>query len=86
MIIPTVHMNGTDGRDLLEQQQAVLDALRAVPFAMFAATPNGRDYYPQGEDALHEARMAFNKHFKTIQDMITDFDYVLMGIEDQINS
>lgn len=86
MLIPTVHLNGTSGQDLLEQQQAVLDALRAVREAMVAAMPNGRDYYPQGEDAIGEAREAFRKQYYIIGDMILAFDAVMMGIDDQINS
>jgi len=86
MLIPTVHLNGTSGRDLLEQQQAVLDALRAVREAMVAAMPNGRDYYPQGENAIGEAREAFRKQYHIIGNMILAFDAVMMGIDDQINS
>ena len=86
MIIPTVHLNGTSGQDLLEQQQAVLDALLAVREAMMAATPNARDYYPQGEDAFGEAREAFRKQYHIIGDLILDFDAVMMGIDEQINS
>jgi len=86
MIIPTVHLNGTSGQDLLEQQQAILDALRAVREAMMAATPNGRDYYPQGEDAIGEALEAFRKQYHIIGDLILDFDAVMMGIDEQINS
>ena len=55
MIVPTVHSNGTAGAELLDQ---LCDAGAAVQAAMEAhakAAPNGRDYYPQGPQALPAA-------------------------------
>src|SRR6478672_1946088 len=55
LIFPTVHRNGTHGPDLLELQldarSAILDAIKALQ----TAGPNGRDYYPQGPDAIQLA-------------------------------
>lgn len=61
--LPTVHLNGTP-RDMLVEQ--LCDAGNAVMEAMHKlgqASPNGRDYYPQGDAALrlallqHDSRM-----------------------------
>lgn len=64
MIFPTIHLNGTSARDLLQKLSdasvAVQDAIRAVR----ATCPNARDYYPQGDLAItkaleeHSARLA----------------------------
>ena len=59
MIFPTIHLNGTSKQALLDQ---VLDAAHAVQDAIKAlenATPNGRDYYPQGADAI---KLAIAEH------------------------
>ena len=52
---PTIHNNGTARQALLDR---VLDAARALEEAivvMARATPNGRDYYPQGSGAIEAA-------------------------------
>ena len=64
MIKPTVHMNGTSAADLYhlyaDAAMEVGDAIRVVE----NSAPNGRDYYPQGDEALkravqeHQARVA----------------------------
>ena len=54
-MVPTIHMNGTS---LGELQTQLMDALQAVDAAVDAlrrACPNGRDYYPQGDRAIHDA-------------------------------
>ena len=58
-ILPTIHSNGTSAQALLDQARGVLDALRALRGAMADVAPNGRDYYPQGEEA---ARTACREH------------------------
>jgi hypothetical protein len=55
MMVPCIHRNGTSRESLLEQ---LCDARIAVEDAMTAlakAAPNGRDYYPLGNDALRQA-------------------------------
>jgi hypothetical protein len=55
MRLPTIHINGTSAKDLTE---GYLTAYRAVGDAIDAvakAGPNGRDYYPQGGEAIQEA-------------------------------
>jgi hypothetical protein len=60
---PLVHMNGSSKQDLIDQQIAIMDAADALLAALRAANPNGRDYYPLGDDALvraaaeHKARV-----------------------------
>jgi hypothetical protein len=57
MMLPTIHLNGTSREALygpyVAARQAVVEAIDKVR----ATNPNGRDYYPQGPDAIHEARV-----------------------------
>ena len=55
MILPTIHRNGTSAQALYDQAIDVTHAARQLLSAMRSAWPNGRDYYPQGEDALKVA-------------------------------
>lgn len=55
MTKPTVHMNGTGADDLVE---GFCEGYRAIGEAMETLAkhgPNGRDYYPQGPEAVSAA-------------------------------
>ena len=62
MILPTIHMNGTSARSLLEGYCDAISAIHDALDALARVAPNGRDYYPQGPDACaladgeHDAR------------------------------
>lgn len=64
MPLPTIHLNGTSKGELLRQLQDAVIAIGDAEIAVQRACPNGRDYYPQGPDAInaaldeHRARMA----------------------------
>ena len=61
---PTIHSNGTSRDALLADYRNALNALREARAKLQDAAPNGRDYYPQGNEAIvaasreHRARMA----------------------------
>jgi hypothetical protein len=55
MMIPTVHLNGTSRKELVQQYLTAREALRRALDALFLAHPHGRDYYVQGPDALKRA-------------------------------
>ena len=52
---PTIHMGGTDAESLAQDAKRARDALAKALDALTAASPNARDYYPQGGDAHAEA-------------------------------
>ena len=82
LLTPTIHLNGSSPRDLLEQHMKILDGCRCLLAAMRAATPNGRDYYPQGEKAAIEARDAFNERYMAISRIYDDFEQVALEIRE----
>lgn len=47
VVHPILHLNGTGRGDLLEQREAVYDALGAALHWLEKAAPNARDYYPE---------------------------------------
>ena len=55
MMIPTVHLNGTGKAALVDGIEAAHRAVAAALDALAEAAPNGRDYYPQGSDAIGRA-------------------------------
>ncbi|CAB5219941.1 hypothetical protein UFOVP237_38 [uncultured Caudovirales phage] len=84
MLIPKIHMNGTSGAELLQQACDVMAALNDTLEAMRKATPNGRDYYQQGEAAAKEARDQFSNLYRTIEDVRLEFEVLAMGIDAQM--
>ena len=52
---PTIHLNGTSREALLEQYRDACDAVRTAMKAVADASPHGRDYYPQGKEAINKA-------------------------------
>ena len=57
MTTPTIHGNGTSAQDLADGYAAAYSAIGAAIEAVAKTGPNGRDYYPQGPDAIHRATM-----------------------------
>jgi hypothetical protein len=86
MKFPTIHMNGTSGKDLLEQNLAVQDALRQLLVAMANAGPNGRDYYVQlQQDGFNVAQDEHHARLAKVRELFTDYDQLVENISDQID-
>jgi len=56
MMTPTIHLNGTGKRALLDELQTAHAALAAAIDVVRQVTVHGRDYYPQGPAAYTQAR------------------------------
>jgi hypothetical protein len=56
MTKPTIHLNGTAAADLLKQYRSAYAAVSDAIEAICKASPHGRDYYPQGTDAINNAQ------------------------------
>jgi hypothetical protein len=78
MMTPTIHLNGTSRGDL---HAAYMDALIAVEETikkMRAAWPHGRDYYPQGEDAIVTARHEWVQHVQHLEDLKRNLEHLCL--------
>lgn len=66
MKVPTIHLNGTSKKELLDGYRAAYSALGDAIEALRKTAPHGRDYYVQSDDARalataideHQARLA----------------------------
>ncbi len=75
MTKPTIHLNGTSAKDLLEQYRAAMEAISAAGDALAKCGPNGRDYYPQGPEAVGKAideHRSRRQRLEAIYDEITE--------------
>lgn len=55
IVFPLVHLNGTSAQELFRQQREVSRAASALYVSLAAAAPNGRDYYPLGDQKAYAA-------------------------------
>lgn len=82
MILPTIHNNGTSQDDLVEQLTAVNGYLMDALAAMLSAPPNGRDYYPQGPDAMARAGAAHRDRMDRIADVMAEIGDMALAISE----
>lgn len=59
MIFPTIHLNGTSREALAAPLREAHEKLGEALAALEACAPHGRDYYPQGPQALRAATREF---------------------------
>lgn len=85
VIAPTIHLNGTSGADLIDQNREVFDALQIVLKKMREATPHGRDYYVQGPEAYATARREFEARYAQVQLVADTYEEILIQVLDQQN-
>lgn len=64
---PTIHLNGSGRQRLLDQARDAADALREAIDALRLMSPNGRDFYPQGDGAIRAAIAAHTQRIATIE-------------------
>ena len=84
MMAPRVHLNGTSGEALLDENRKARDAV-AVAFALLAhGGPNARDYYVIGTDAFRQARDEHRDRLRQLRIVLDELDDVGMQIADQL--
>lgn len=82
MVLPTIHLNGTPKNRLIDGLCEVSEALDAAFAAMKRAGPNGRDYYPQGPDALPAAIDEHNDRMRRLDAIKSEVDVLINAIHD----
>lgn len=70
MQYPTIHLNGSSPETLAEGYRTVRYALEGAYNALSATAPHGRDYYPQGPDALRAATGEHAERLRAIEALI----------------
>lgn len=80
--IPSIHMNGTSKNELLEQLQTAYSAVDAAMLALANATPNGRDYYPQGPDAIRKAIIEHGERLAKLTTISKELETIALAIVD----
>ena len=55
LTLPTIHLNGTSARELLAGYSDACVGIHEALAMLRRSSPNGRDYYPQGPEAINTA-------------------------------
>ncbi len=74
LIAPTVHLNGTGVDDLVDAVKTARQALRAAFEAVNDSHPNGRDYYPQGDEAIGRAEREHQDRCGRVHNLLDEYD------------
>lgn len=85
LAVPTVHLNGTHGQDLVEQQKKVWHAAKALQDALCEAAPHGRDYYVQPGPALQIARGQNDDRIAAVQKILGETEAILDSLWHQVD-
>lgn len=79
---PTIHSNGTSRDELLRQMCDATDALHRAIEVLASAGPNGRDYYPQGPDAIKRATAEHQDRLSRLQSVQAELQELAVVIAD----
>lgn len=74
--VPTVHLNGTSKERLLEAIEEAYTAVGVALEKLSETAPNGRDYYPQGPDAINQAQDEHRARLQKLQDVREELEYL----------
>ena len=76
MTLPTIHMNGTSRGALSDALREAASKLRDARAAIQETSPNGRDYYLQGPNAIRAATIEHVERLRKL-DAVYDEIYAL---------
>lgn len=86
MTVPSIHLNGTSGEELLDQATGVAQALNAALEVASVAAPNARDYYPQGDAAFTEAKREHGDRIQRLTELRDEYQALAEAIADAIDA
>jgi hypothetical protein len=85
MILPAIHLNGSDPRRMWLDVVDALGALRGAQEALAAVGPNGRDYYPLGDGALGTALREHEQRQAALAQVMADLEQLSEHLCDQMD-
>jgi hypothetical protein len=79
---PTINLDGTPPRVLLEQQVVVIEAMRSAISRLQSATPNARDYQTALVGAFTSAMDEHRERVKRLVGVMRELDEIAEHISD----
>ena len=81
MTLPTIHLNGTSKEQLVAALCSASYALDNAYAKLKETAPNGRDYYPQGQDAMPRARKEHDDRMRRLDGIKDEIDEMALAID-----
>jgi hypothetical protein len=81
--VPTIHLNGTSKRDLLDGYKAAYLAVGDAIEKLQATSPHGRDYYVQDDKATSQAIAQHVVRLAKLDDVRKELLEIAIAIQDQ---
>jgi hypothetical protein len=82
MQLPTIHHNGTSKERLIEALCEASAKLDDAYQALKQTAPNGRDYYPQGPEALQRATAEHLDRLRRVDAVKNEIDALTIAIDE----
>jgi hypothetical protein len=76
-------MNGTSKEQLVEQQREVILAAQELYYRLTQASPNGRDFYPAGPDAINRAIEEHRRKVRAVLEIMNEAESLAFAIAQQ---
>ena len=86
MIKPTIHLNGSSPERLRDGYRNARRALHKAMEAINEAAPNGRDYYPQGENAFNVAAKEHYERVARLKETLEELNALEEHVQDQMDA
>ena len=82
-MMPLVHLNGSSAESLIEANIAAAKAVRRAITALSEAYPNGRDFYPRGDDAIYVAMKEHGSRLDRLISVASELEAIAMNVDGQ---
>lgn len=76
LIKPTINLNGTNAKDLLDQQLNAIWALRTAISTLQDASPNGRDYQTMPRGTIDLAVAGHRERLARLESVMTELEEI----------
>lgn len=80
---PLIHLNGSGAIALLDALNNAYHRCQDAMEAIRKTAPNGRDYYPLGDNAYKQAREEYDSRIERINSVAMELSELLIHVMDQ---
>jgi len=80
LAVPTIHLNGTSRASLVEDLCEAYSAINAALDKLKRTSPNGRDYYPQGSEAMTAAQDQHQTRMRKLTDVMSEIEQIVEAL------
>ncbi len=83
LVIPTLNLNGTAKKSLIDDYLACLDALRAAQAALERTSPHPRDYQTVTTGTWQRAAQQHRARYRALQEVMDEINTIAERVFDQ---